>query len=86
MENSPLSPGLRIGEMRLRVPGQDAGVGQRIAQHTGELLAAGSAGLTGRHLGAMRVRVTATPGASEAEIARAVSRAIVARLTSSSDA
>lgn len=86
MENSPRSPGLRIGQMSLRVPGGDAGAGHRIAQQTGELLAAGSAGLAGRHLGAMRLRVTAASGASEADIARAVSRAILDRLKSPSDA
>ena len=68
--------------MDLRVPGRDAAAGHRIAQQTGELLAAGSAGLAGRHLGAMRLRVPAAPGASEADIARAVSRAILNRLKS----
>ncbi|MGB8465556.1 MAG: hypothetical protein WCE49_11470 [Terrimicrobiaceae bacterium] len=86
MENSPRSPGLRIGQMSLRVPGGDAGAGHRIAQQTGELLAAGSAGLAGQHLGTMRLRVPAAPGASEAAIARAVSRAILDRLKSPSDA
>ena len=86
MENSPRSPGLSIGQMSLRVPGGDAGAGHRIAQQAGELLAAGSAGLAGRHLGAMRLRVPAAPGASEADVARAVSRAILDRLKSPSDA
>ena len=86
MENFSRSPGLSIGQMSLRVPGGAAGAGHRIAQQTGELLAAGSAGLAGRHLGAMRLRVPAAPGASEADIARAVSRAILNRLKSPSDA
>jgi hypothetical protein len=72
--------------MSLRVPGADAGAGHRIAQQTGELLAAGSGGLAGRHLGAVRLRVPAAAGASEADIARAVSRAILNRLKSPSDA
>jgi hypothetical protein len=86
MENSPRSPGLSIGQMTLRVPCGDAGAGLRIAQQTGELLAAGSESLAGRHLGAMYLRVPAAPGASEADIARAVSRAILNRLKSPSDA
>ena len=72
--------------MDLRVPGQDAATGHRIAQQTGELLAVGSAGLGNRHVGAMQLRVQAPPGANEADIARAVSRAILNRLTLSSDA
>jgi hypothetical protein len=72
--------------MDLRVPGQDAATGQRIAQQTGELLAAGSTSLGNRHLGAMQLRVQTQPGANEADIAHAVSRAILNRLTLSSDA
>lgn len=86
MKNAPQSAGLSIGRMSLRVPGQDAAAGHRIAQQTGELLAAGSVGLASRRLGAMRLRVPASSGASEADIARAVSRAILLRLTNSSDA
>ena len=71
--------------MDLRVPGHDAATGHRIAQQTGEMLAVGSAGLGNRRLGAMQLRVQA-PGANEADIAHAVSRAILNRLTLSSDA
>ena len=86
MENRPHLPASSIGRMNLRVPGHDAATGHRIAQQTGDMLAVGSAGLGNRHLGAMRLRVQAPPGASEADIARAVSRAILNRLTLSSDA
>ena len=72
--------------MSLRVPGHDAATGHRIVQETGDLLAAGSAGLDSRHLGAMRLRVQVPQGASEADIAHAVSRAILRPLTPSSDA
>lgn len=72
--------------MSLRVPGYDAAAGHRIAQQTGELLAAGATGLASQHIGAMRLRVQAPPNGSEAEIARAVSLAILGRLTPSSDA
>jgi hypothetical protein len=74
--------------MSLRVPGCDAAAGHRIAQQTAELLAAGatSPSLESRHIGALRLRVQAPPTASEVEIARAVSRAILGRLTPSSDA
>lgn len=72
--------------MSLRVPGHDAAAGHRIAQQTGELLAAGYTGFTSRQIGAIRLRVKAPPGASESEIARAVSRAILRHLTPSSDA
>jgi hypothetical protein len=80
------SPNLSIGRMNLRIPGNDAAAGHRIVQKTGELLAAGSAGLPCRHLGAMNLRVKVLQGSSEADVARAVSRAILNRLTSSSDA
>jgi hypothetical protein len=83
MENRPQSPRLSIGRMSLRIPGQDAAAGHRIAKQTGELLTAGSTGLASRHLGAMRLRVQAPRGASETDIARAVSRAILHRLNSS---
>jgi hypothetical protein len=86
MENRTLSHGLRIGRMDLRVPGHNAATGHRIAQQTGEMLAAGAAGLGNRRLGAMQLRVQAPPRANEADIARAVSRAILNRLTRSSDA
>jgi len=72
--------------MDLRVPGQGAATGHRIAQQTGEMLAVGAAGLGNRRLGAMQLRVQAPPGANEADIAHAVSRAILNRLTLSSDA
>lgn len=86
MENRPVSPALGIGRMSLRVPGNDAAAGRRIAQQTGELLAAGSAGLAGQHIGAMRLRVQVPAGASEADIASAVSRAVIGRLNTSSHA
>ena len=86
MENRHLSHGLHIGRMDLRVPGHDAATGHRIAQQIGEMLAVGSAELGNCHLGAMQLRVQAAPGANEADIARAVSRAILNRLTVSSDA
>ncbi len=86
MERSAQTSNLRIGRMNLRVPGNDAAAGHRIAQHTSELLAAGSTDLASRHIGAMRLRVQAPPGASEAEIALAVSRAILSCLTPAPDA
>jgi hypothetical protein len=86
MGNRPSSHSLQIGRMDLRVPGHDAATGHRIAQQTGELLAVGSASLGDRRLGAMQLRVQTQPGANEADIARAVSRAILNRLTLSSDA
>ncbi|HEY5895484.1 MAG TPA: hypothetical protein VIT91_19875 [Chthoniobacterales bacterium] len=88
MENARQTPSLSIGTMSLRVPGHDAAAGNRIAQQTAELLAAGatSASLENRHIAALRLRVQSPAGASEAEIARAVSRAILGRLTPSSDA
>ena len=72
--------------MDLRVPGHDVATGRRIAQQTGEMLAVDAASFGDRCLGAMQLRVQTQPGANEADIACAVSRAILNRLTLSSDA
>jgi hypothetical protein len=72
--------------MSLRLPGSDAAAGRRIAQQTGDLLASGSAGLASRHIGALRLRIHAAAGSSEADLARAVSDAILHHLHHSNHA
>jgi hypothetical protein len=72
---------LQIGQMNLRLPGADAEAGRRIAQQTGEMLAANSANLPGGQIGALRLRIHAAANASESDLARAVSAAILEHLS-----
>lgn len=69
-------PQRHIGALHLRLPGDDAHAGPRIADHLTRALAELPAPPRDANLGALRLRVRVGAGASEADIARAVAAAI----------
>jgi hypothetical protein len=71
------APGIQIGQLNLRIPGDSAEVGHRVANGMAESLAQQvPSGLQGQ-FGALNVRVRLPPGASEAEMSEAIAGAII---------
>lgn len=71
------TPKIQIGQMNLRIPGNSAEAGQRVANGISESLAQQMLpGLQGR-FGALNVRVKLPPGASEGEMGSAIAGAIL---------
>lgn len=69
-------PQLHIGNLHLRTPGADDHAGPRIAEHIRQNLAELPAPERATHLGSLRLRVHVAAHASDAELARAVTRAL----------
>jgi hypothetical protein len=71
---------VHIGQLSLRIPGDNAESGHRIADGIARDLAQGLPAGMQRRLGALSVRVQVPAGATEAEISGAVAEAIVRAL------
>lgn len=69
-----------VGQLNLRVPGESAETGHRIANGIAESLARKVPAGMQRQLGAQNVRVRLPAGATEAEMSDAISEAIVKAL------
>ena len=73
---------MHIGQLNLRIPGDSAETGRRVATGIGQSLAERiPAGRQG-HLGALSVRVRVTEGATEADMSNAIADAIAKMLSS----
>jgi hypothetical protein len=73
---------IHIGQLNLRIPGNSAETGHRVANGIGQNLAERiPAGRQG-HLGALSVRVRVTEGATEADMSNAIADAIAKMLSS----
>lgn len=68
-------PRVQIDNLHIRVPGEDRGVGERLATGLRESLASVPTDRS-REYGALRLRVHVAHGASEADTLRAVQRAL----------
>ncbi len=74
------TPAIQIGQLNLRLPGNSAEVGHRVAHGIAESLAQQvPPGLQGQ-FGALNLRVRLPPGASEGEMSGAIAKAIINRL------
>lgn len=74
---------VHIGQLNISVPGSNAEAGQRISSQLANNLAQQlPAGLQG-HIGALNLRVSVAPSASESEISSAVSDSIIGALAKS---
>lgn len=67
---------LRINQMNLRLPGHTSEAGSRVARSVGHRLAELALAGAGGRIGSLDLKVTARPGASEAELSESISRAI----------
>lgn len=76
LSNSGNAP-IQIGQFNLRVPGQNAETGERVANGVSQSLARQVPRGLQRQLGAMNVRVEVPAGASEGEMSEAIASAIV---------
>jgi hypothetical protein len=72
-------PQLHIGNLSVRVPGDDRGAGERLAAGLRESLQSVPIARS-RELGALRLNVTVPHDAGEAETLRAVQRALIQAL------
>ena len=71
------APAIQIGQLNLRVPGNNPETGHRVANGVAESLARQiPPGLQGK-FGALNVRVQLPPGASEGEMSGAIAGAIL---------
>jgi hypothetical protein len=71
------TPTIQIGQLHLRIPGNNAEVGHRVANGMAESLAQQlPSGLQGQ-FGALNLQVRLPPGASEAEMSGAIAQAII---------
>jgi hypothetical protein len=71
------TPAIQIGQLNLRIPGNSAEVGHRVANGMAESLAQQlPSGLQGQ-FGALNVRVRLPLGASETEMSEAIAGAII---------
>lgn len=73
-------PQHRIGNLHLRTPAGDDQAGPRIAQHLTRSLADLPAPQRDTHFGSVRLRVPVAADATDADIARAVARALTTAL------
>ena len=75
----PQNPGVNVEGLRLRLPGQSAAGGRRVAEQAMAMVAQRlPAGLTG-DVPAIKLRVRAA-GASEARLSAAIAEAVIATL------
>ncbi len=71
------APAIQIGQLNLRMPGNSAEAGHRVANGIAESLAQQvPSGLRGE-FGALNLRVRLPPGASEAEMSGEIAQAII---------
>jgi hypothetical protein len=75
------TPKVRIGKMRVRVPGASKEAGNRLAQRLTEQLGHLPAGSAGAHIGALRLRIPGGPGRDASGISDAIAAAISSKLT-----
>lgn len=71
---------IHIGQLNLRIPGDSAETGHRVANGIGQGLAQKVPTGMQRHLGALSIRVPVPAGATEAEMSDAVAEAIMRSL------
>jgi hypothetical protein len=71
---------IRIGNMRVRVPGASKEAGYRLAQRLTEQLGHLPAGSAGAHIGALRLRIPGGPGLDASGISNAIAAAISSKL------
>jgi hypothetical protein len=71
---------IQIGQLNLRIPGNSAEVGHRVAHGMAESLAQQVPSGLREEFGALNVRVHLPPGASEADMSEAIAQAIIIAL------
>ncbi len=71
---------IHIGQLNLRIPGDSAETGHRVANGIGQSLEQRIPAGMQRHLGALSVRVPVPAGATEAEMSDAVAEGIMRAL------
>lgn len=77
---------IQIGQLNVRIPGESAESGYKVANGVAESLARKVPPDAWRQLGAITIRVPMPAGASEAEISDAISDAVVRALHRDGDA
>ncbi len=77
------TPRIRIGNMRVRVPGASKETGYSLAQRLAEQLGHLPAGSAGTHIGALRLRIPGSPGLDARAISDAIAITISGKLTRS---
>lgn len=73
---------IHIGQLNLRIPGDSAETGHRVANGIAQNLAQKVPAGMQRHLGALSVRVHLTEGVTEADMSNAIADAIAKMLSS----
>ncbi len=78
------APQIRIGSMRVRMPGASKEAGQALARSLCEQLGHLPTGCRAIHIGALRLRISGLPGAEPSAVSDAIGTRISSKLTSNS--